>query len=76
MSNQPKLCANCLYQATDSNGVSVCSRRWVIQHTDHSTGITTESLTLCQTTYLERRRWAPWACGRNGRHFAAKAVTP
>ncbi|ATD40326.1 hypothetical protein BHG40_22105 [Aeromonas salmonicida subsp. masoucida] len=72
--NQPKTCANCLHQATNQRGESVCTRLWVRHHTDHSTGITTASLTLCQTTYNERASWAPWACGKKGRHFEAKEV--
>ena len=70
MSKTP-LCADCVHQQTDK-GEALCTRKYVLHRTDHSTGQQHKCLTFCMPCSDERSRIAPWACGKHGRHFIAK----
>lgn len=68
------LCAGCIHQQTEKGEV-LCARKYVLTSTDHSTGQQFKCFTLCTPCSYERSRIAPWACGKNGRHFKAKEAS-
>ncbi len=68
------LCAGCIHQQTEKGEV-LCTRKYVLTSTDHSTGQQFKCFTLCTPCSYERSRIAPWACGKKGRHFKAKEAS-
>lgn len=67
----PPLCTGCIHHHIEKNE-ALCTRKYVLNSTDHSTGQQFKRFTFCTTCSYERSRIAPWACGKKGRHFKAK----
>ena len=67
----PPLCAGCIHHHIEKNE-ALCTRKYVLTSTDHSTGQQFKRFMFCAPCSHERSRITPWACGKKGRHFKAK----
>lgn len=76
MSNPSPLCKDCIHHHQRRGKEALCTRRWVVIHTDNATGVSSPSHTLCQTVSSERTLgFLPWRCGKDGKFFTPAEET-